>query len=280
MAGGHTPLTTTFDFSGKKAVATGAGGAIGGEIARGLAKAGAQVAIWDISLEAARAKADEINRDYPDKALPVECNAIDKPSVAKALKHTLESFGTIDLLLNGAGGSPPSTTTTPELEFFDIAPEAVQRIMDLNYLSTVIPSQAVGRVFAEKGDGAVVNITSIGGGLPLSRALAYSNGKAAADSFTRWLAVHMASTYAPKIRVNAIAPGFMITTQNRFLLTDEKTGELTERGETVVGQVPMARFGDPREVVGCALWLFSQQASFVTGAIVPIDGGFSAFCGV
>lgn len=273
-------MTTTFDFSGKKAVATGAGGAIGGEIARGLAKAGAQVAIWDISLEAARAKADEINRDYPDKALPVECNAIDKPSVGKALKHTLESFGTIDLLLNGAGGSHPSTTTTPELEFFDIAPEAVQRIMDLNYLSTVIPSQAVGRVFAEKGDGAVVNITSIGGGLPLSRALAYSNGKAAADSFTRWLAVHMASTYAPKIRVNAIAPGFMITTQNRFLLTDEKTGELTERGETVVGQVPMARFGDPPEVVGCALWLFSQQASFVTGAIVPIDGGFSAFCGV
>ena len=152
--------------------------------------------------------------------------------------------------------------------------------MDLNYLSAVIPSQAVGRVFAEKGEGAVVNITSIGGGLPLSRALAYSNGKAAADSFTRWLAVHMASAYAPKIRVNAIAPGFMITTQNRFLLTDEKSGELTERGENVIGQVPMARFGAPPEVVGCALWLFSEQASFVTRAIVPIDGGFSAFCGV
>ena len=202
-------MTTTFGFTGKKAVATGAGGAIGGEIARGLAKAGAQVAIWDISLDAARAKADEINRDHPDKAIPVECNAIDKPSVEKALAETLEHFSTVDLLLNGAGGSHPSTTTTPDLEFFDIAPEAVQKVMDLNYLSAVIPSQAVGRVFAEKGEGAVVNITSIGGGLPLSRALAYSNGKAAADSFTRWLAVHMASTYAPKIRVNAIAPLFL-----------------------------------------------------------------------
>ena len=271
---------TTFDFSGKKAVATGAGGAIGGEIARGLARAGAQVAIWDISPDAARAKADAINQDHPDKALPVECNAVDKNSVEQALAETLDHFDTIDLLLNGAGGSHPTTTTTPELEFFDIDPEAVQKVMDLNYLSAVIPSQAVGRVFAEKGEGAVVNVTSIGGGLPLSRALAYSNGKAAADSFTRWLAVHMASTYAPKIRVNAVAPGFMITEQNRFLLTDEKTGELTERGKTVIDNVPMARFGDPPEVVGAALWLFSDQASFVTGAIVPIDGGFSAFCGV
>ena len=279
MAGGAKPLTS-FDFSDKTAVATGAGGAIGGEIARGLARAGAQVAIWDISLEAASAKADEINQTYPDKAYPVECNAINKPSVENALQQTLDHFGTVDLLLNGAGGSHPSTTTTPELEFFDIDPEAVRKVMDLNYLSAVIPSQAVGRVFAEKGEGAVVNITSIGGGLPLSRALAYSNGKAAADSFTRWLAVHMAATYAPKIRVNAVAPGFMITEQNRFLLTDEQTGALTERGETVIENVPMARFGDPPEVVGAALWLFSDQATFVTGAIIPIDGGFSAFCGV
>ena len=151
-------MTTTFDFTGKKAVATGAGGAIGGEIARGLANAGAQVAIWDISLDAARAKANEINQDHPDKAIPVECNAIDKPSVEKALAETLEHFSTVDLLLNGAGGSHPSTTTTPDLEFFDIAPEAVQKVMDLNYLSAVIPSQAVGRVFAEKGEGAVVNV--------------------------------------------------------------------------------------------------------------------------
>ena len=270
----------TYDFTGKKAVTTGSGGAIGGEIARGLAQSGAQVAIWDILPEAARAKADEINSDYPGKVIPVECNAIDKASVANALAETLEHFGTVDFLLNGAGGSHPTTTTTPELEFFDIDPEAVRNVMDLNYLSAVIPSQAVGRVFAERGAGAVVNITSIGGGLPLSRALAYSNGKAAADSFTRWLAVHMATTYAPEIRVNAVAPGFMITEQNRFLLTDKKTGKLTQRGETVIDNVPMTRFGNPPEVVGAALWLFSGEASFVTGAIVPVDGGFSAFCGV
>lgn len=270
----------TFDFSGKNAVATGAGGAIGGEIAWGLVRSGARVAIWDISLDAAGAKAETINKDYPGRVLPVECNAVDKQSVGKALTETLAHFDTIDFLLNGAGGSHPTTTTTPDLAFFDIDPNAVRNVMDLNYLSAVIPSQAVGRVFADKGEGAVVNITSIGGGLPLSRALAYSNGKAAADSFTRWLAVHMATTYGPKIRVNAVAPGFMITEQNRFLLTDEKTGVLTARGETVIDNVPMARFGDPPEVVGAALWLFSDQASFVTGAIVPIDGGFSAFCGV
>ena len=271
---------TTFDFHGKKAVATGAGGAIGGEIARGLARAGAEVAIWDISPEAARAKAEEINQEFPDKVLPVECNVVDKGSVEAALAETIERFCTIDFLLNGAGGSHKDTTTSPELEFFDIDPEAVKMVMDLNYLSAVLPSQAVGRVFAAQGDGAVVNITSIGGGLPLSRALAYSNGKAAADSFTRWLAVHMATTYAPRIRVNAVAPGFMVTAQNRFLLLDEASGELTDRGRTILENVPMARFGDPHEVVGAALWLFSDAAAFVTGAIVPIDGGFSAFCGV
>ena len=155
---------TTFDFHGKKAVATGAGGAIGGEIARGLARAGVEVAIWDISPEAARAKADEINQDFPNKVLPVECNVVNKDSVEVALAETIEHFGTIDFLLNGAGGSHKDTTTSPELEFFDIDPEAVKMVMDLNYLSAVLPSQAVGRVFAAKGDGAVVNITSIGGG--------------------------------------------------------------------------------------------------------------------
>ena len=198
---------TTFDFHGKKAVATGAGGAIGGEIARGLAQAGAEVAIWDISPEAARAKADEINQDFPNKVLPVECNVVSKDSVEAALAETIEQFGTVDFLLNGAGGSHKDTTTSPELEFFDIDPEAVKMVMDLNYLSAVLPSQAVGRVFAAKGEGAVVNITSIGGGLPLSRALAYSNGKAAADSFTRWLAVHMATTYASKNPRQCRSPG-------------------------------------------------------------------------
>ena len=270
-----------FDFSGKNAVITGAGGAIGGEIARGLAGAGARVAIWDISEEAGRNKAEEINGQSPaGEVAAFQCDAMSRESVAAALEETLDRFGTVHQLVNGAGGSHPTTTTSPDLEFFDIEPENVRRVMDLNYLTGVIPSQAVGRVFAGNEEGAVVNITSIGGGLPLGRALAYSNGKAAADSFTRWLAVHMASTYSPNIRVNAIAPGFMITNQNRFLLLDEQTQQLTERGETVVKNVPMGRFGDPVEIVGAALWLLSDQATFVTGAVIPVDGGFSANCGV
>ncbi|MCH2183926.1 MAG: SDR family oxidoreductase [Mariniblastus sp.] len=269
-----------FDFSGKTAVITGAGGAIGGEIARGLAEAGAGVAIWDIAPEAARRKADEISTATGGEVLPVECNVVSKPGVKEAFEKTVAHFGTIDMLINGAGGGQKSTTTSNELEFFDIDPDQTRAGIDLNYLSAVIPSQAVGRLFAEKEAGAIVNITSVGGGLPLSRALAYSNGKAAADSFTRWLAVHMATTYSSKIRVNAVAPGFIITDQNRFLLVDQETGNLTERGETILKNVPAGRFAEPGEIVGGVLWLLSEQATFVNGAIIPIDGGFSAFDGV
>ena len=266
-------------FDGKIAVLTGAGGAIVGEIARTLASRGVRVAIWDISADAAEAKSDEI-RAAGATALAVQCDAISKPSAEEALEKTVEAFGTVDFLVNGAGGGHPTTTTSPDLEFFDIEPEALRFVMDLNYTTTVIPSQVVGRLFADNNAGSIVNITSIGGGLPLSRALSYSNGKAAADSFTRWLAVHMAQTYSPAIRVNAVAPGFMITNQNRFLLYDEKTDELTARGETVIANVPMSRFGEPREIAGAAVWLLSDQATFVTGAVIPVDGGFSAFCGV
>ena len=269
-----------FDFSGKTAVVTGAGGAIGGDVALGLARAGAGVAIWDLLADAAEQKAETIRQETSANVIAVVCDATSKPNVEEATAKTVAHFGTIDMLVNGAGGSHESTTTSSKLTFFDIKPDDTQRVIDLNYLTAVIPSQVVGRLFAEKGGGAIVNITSVGGELPLSRALAYSNGKAAADSFTRWLAVHMATTYAPEIRVNAVAPGFMITDQNRFLLVDEQTGELTERGETILKNVPSGRFGNPDEVVGGVLWLLSEQASFVNGAIVPIDGGFTAFAGV
>ena len=266
------------EFEGKTAVVTAGGGAICGEIASGLAAEGASVAIWDINAEAARAKADDIGA-AGGMAAAFACDATDKDSVGRALQGTLATFDTVDLLVNGAGGSDKSTTTAPELEFFDIAPAAVRKAMDLNHLATIVPCQAVGRILADKKAGAIVNITSIAGGLPLSRALGYCNGKAAANSFTRWLAVHMAMTYAPEIRVNAIAPGFMITEQNRFLLQDA-AGGLTERGEDVLRNVPMSRFGTPEEIVGAALWLLSDKASFVTGSIITVDGGFSAFSGV
>ncbi len=266
-------------FEGKTVVVTAAGGAICGEIASGLAGEGARVAIWDINADAGKARADQIAAQ-DGEAAAFACDATDEESVGKALEGTIAAFSTVDLLVNGAGGGDKNTTTTPDLEFFDIAPAAIRKAMDLNHITAIVPCQAVGRVFAQKKAGAIVNITSIAGGLPLSRALGYSNGKAAADSFTRWLAVHMATTYAPQIRVNAIAPGFMITEQNRFLLEDAQTGNLTARGETVLQNVPMSRFGKPEEIVGAALWLLSDNASFVTGSIVAVDGGFSAFCGV
>ena len=269
-----------YDMSGKTAVITGGGGAIGGQIALALAQSGANVAIWDIAPEAAQRRADEISPPGNGRALAAACDVVSKTSVVAALETTVQEFGTVDFLVNGAGGGDKHTTTSDELTFFEIDPDDTRRVIDLNYLSAVIPSQAVGRLFAEKNAGAIVNITSVGGELPLSRALAYSNGKAAADSFTRWLAVHMAQTYSSQIRVNAIAPGFMITDQNRFLLVDEGTGELTNRGNTILSNVPMARFGDPQEVAGGVLWLLSDQATFVTGAVVPIDGGFTAFDGV
>ena len=266
-------------LKGKVAVVTGAGGAICGEIAKALAREGVSVAIWDLSLDAACRKRDDIV-STGGRAIAVECDATDKTSVAAALGQTIGEYSTVDILVNGAGGSRRETTTSPELSFFDIEPSDMDSVMSINYMSAVVPSQAVGRVFAEKESGVILNISSIAGVCPLTRAIAYSNGKAATNSFTQWLAVHMAKEYSSSIRVNAIAPGFMLTEQNHFLLTDEKTGAITERGQDILRNVPAGRYGNPREIVGAALWLVSEQASFVTGAIVPVDGGFTAFSGV
>jgi len=261
------------------AIVTGGGGAICGAIARGLAAEGAAVAVWDLSEKAAEAREEEI-RAAGGKAKAVRCDATDKASVEEALRATLERFSTVDILVNGAGGSRRQTTTGPELSFFDIDVDDMRSVSDLNYLSAVIPCQEVGRIFARRKEGVVLNITSIAGLRPITRALSYANGKAALNSFTQWLAVHMAVTYSPTIRVNAIAPGFMLTEQNRFLLVEEKTGAFTERTRRILDHVPMARLGEPRDIVGAALWLVSDQARFVTGAVIPVDGGFTAYPGV
>ena len=268
-----------YNLKGKIAVVTGAGGAICGEIAKAFAAEGVAVAIWDISIGAARKKRDDI-LSAGGRAIAVECDATEKASVASALEETLAEYGDIDILVNGAGGGGKEATTSPEMEFFDIEPEAMKDAVSLNYMSAVIGSQAAGRIFAEKQSGVILNISSIASLLPLTRAVSYSNAKAATDNFTRWLAVHMAQNYSPKIRVNAIAPGFVLTGQNKFLLMDEKTGLMTERGRRILINVPMARYGRPEEITGAALWLVSDLAGFVTGAVVPVDGGFTAFSGV
>ena len=272
-------MTMKYALEGKVALITGGGGAICGEIAANLALEGVKVAVCDLSLDNAQRKADGIVA-AEGEAMAVVCDVTSRASVAAAVEKVVASFGTVDMLVNGAGGSRKECTTSPELEFFDIAPEALTSTVALNYMGSVIPAQIVGRLFAEKKSGVVLNIASIAGISPLTRAIGYSNGKAAVISFTQWLAVHMAQNYAPTIRVNAIAPGFMLTDQNRFLLVDEKTGVMTERAQKILANVPMSRYGNPEEIVGAALWLLSDAASFVTGAVVPVDGGYTAFSGV
>ena len=267
------------DLQGKVAVVTGAGGAICGAIARSLGAQGVAVAVWDISSEAADVTAQQITA-AGGRASAVPCDVLSQTAVEQAVAQTAAAFGTVDILINGAGGSRREATTAPDQTFFDILPAALMDTVALNYTSAVLPCQAVGRVFAEKGSGVVLNISSIAGMQPLSRAVGYSNGKAALISFTQWLAVHMAREYSPAIRVNALAPGFVLTQQNRFLLVDKDTGEPTERGRQIMQAVPMARYGRPDEMVGPALWLVSDSAAFVTGAVVPVDGGFTADSGV
>lgn len=266
-------------LKGKTAIVTGAGGAIGGAIARALARAGTRVSIWDISGEAAKQRAVAI-KDSGGHAIAVTCDVTDRLSVSAALESTLDSLGEATILINGAGGSSKQATTADDLPFFDILPDALARTFALNYSGTVIPCQLVGAHFAKQRQGNILNIASIGGLRPLSRAIGYSNAKAAIVSFTEWLAIHMAREYTPAIRVNALAPGFVLTDQNRFLLIDEQTGKPTARGHSIMDQVPMGRYGRPEEMTGAALWLVSDAATYVTGTVVPVDGGLLASLGV
>jgi len=189
-------------------------------------------------------------------------------------------FGGVDVLINGAGGNKKEATTGGEVSFFDMPAEAIKYVFDLNLIGTVLPSQVFGREMVKGGRGVILNVSSMSAVRPLTKVAVYGAAKAAVDNFTRWLAVHMCQNYSKEIRVNAISPGFFLTEQNRFLLTDEKTGQLTARGETIVGHTPMGRFGEAGELVGTVLWLCSDASRFVTGSVIPVDGGFSAFSGV
>ncbi len=272
-------LENLFDLRGKVVVATGGGGVLVGTMSRALGRAGAKVAILDIVEEAAQAVARDIKASGGE-AIGIRTDVLDRKSVEQARDVVLEKYGTVDILINGAGGNKPQATTSPEKPFFELPPDAVRWVFDLNFLGTFIPSQVFGKVMADKGEGVILNISSMNAFRPLTRIPAYSAAKAAVSNFTQWLAVHMAQEYSPKIRVNAIAPGFFLTHQNRFLLIDEKTGELTPRGKTIIEHTPMGRFGDPEDLIGTVIWLLSDASSFVTGVVVPIDGGFSAFSGV
>jgi NAD(P)-dependent dehydrogenase (short-subunit alcohol dehydrogenase family) len=272
-------MKVDFDLAGKVAVVTGGGGAIGGAIAAALAEQGVSIAIWDINQSAAELKADEIN-SAGTTAIGLKCDISAIESIALAFDVTVKKLSNVNFIINSAGGSSKSTTTSTELPFSDLHVDDMIHVFLQNYMGTVISSQFVAKQFIKNNSGVILNISSIAGILPLTRALSYSDAKAAVNSFTRWLAVHMAQNYSVNIRVNAIAPGFILTNQNRFLLIDETSGELTERGQQIFRSVPMARFGEVQEVADAALWLLSDRASFITGAVIPVDGGYTAFSGV
>jgi len=273
-----TDVAKMYDFSGRAVVVTGGTGVLGGEMVRALVGCGAKVAILARNLEKASALVESIAA--PDRTLVVQGDVLHRESLRQAAQTVIAAFGRIDGLVNAAGGNHPQATTNADLRFFDLPEEALRFVCDLNLLGTILPSQVFGRQMAEQGEGVILNISSMSAIRPLTRVLSYSAAKAGVNSFTQWLAVHLAREYSPRIRVNAIAPGFFLTEQNRFLLTDQQTGRLTARGESVINHTPMGRFGQPQDLLGTVLWLLSPASAFVTGVVVPVDGGFSAFGGV
>jgi len=265
----------TFNLDQKVAVVTGGVGVLCAAMCRTLAQAGARVAVLDLRMDSAEALAAELG----DGAMGVGCNVLDRASLEAAAQKVMDAFGRVDILINGAGGNKPQATTTPDQSFFDLPADALRWVFDLNLMGTLLPSQVFGKIMAEQKSGVILNISSMNAFRPLTRIAAYSAAKAGVSNFTQWLAVHMAQTCSPNIRVNAIAPGFFVGDQNRKLLLNED-GSLTPRGQSIIAHTPMARFGNPDDLLGTVLWLVSPASEFITGIVVPIDGGFSAFSGV
>lgn len=277
----NTEFTKAYDFSGQTIAVTGGAGVLCGELARALYVCGANVVIMDYNLAAAEKMVEKLEgKTGAGRALAVQCNVLQVESVKAAVDLTLAKFGKIDGLINGAGGNRPEASTSADKSFFDLSQDAFKWVLDLNLMGTIIPSQIVGRHMAERKQGVILNVSSMNAFRPLTRVPAYSAAKAAATNFTQWLAVHMAQEYSPQIRVNAIAPGFFLTEQNRYLMTDAETGQPTARGRKVLDHTPMGRYGNPEDLDGTVLWLMSPASAFVTGIVVPIDGGFSAYSGV
>jgi len=272
-------LNAMYDFTGRTFLVTGGGGVLGGEVARALAGCGANVVVLDRHVAPAQGL---IERTGPDstRMYAVGGDVLDITSLRQAAARIGECFGRIDGLVNAAGGNKPAATSGPDLSFFDLPEDALRYVFDLNLIGTILPCQVFGRQMVEQGEGVILNFSSMNAFRPLTRVAAYSVAKAGINNFTQWLAVHMAQTYSPNIRVNAVAPGFFMGQQNRYLLTDRETGELTPRGRTIIDHTPMRRFGTPADLLGTVLWLLSPASAFVTGIVVPVDGGFSAFSGV
>lgn len=268
-----------FSLQGETAVVTGGSGQLGKALALALALAGAKVVVMGRRLEPCQQVAEAIQA-ADGQALAVACDVLDRAALERAAEEIASAFGPVDILVNGAGGNQPQATTNAERAFFDLDMLTVEQVMAGNFSDTFQCCQVFGRAMAERGQGRIVNIASMSGIRPLTRVPAYSAAKAALANFTQWLAVYMAQEYSPRIRVNALAPGFFLTEQNRYLLLEAETGEPTPRTQSILAHTPMGRLGTPADLPGTLLWLVSPAAAFVTGIVVPVDGGFSAFGGV
>lgn len=279
--------TSYTDLQNKVCIITGGSGTIGNSLARGLAKVGAKIAVLDLSKKNADELAEKLNEEGNNHAIGVEANVMEKKSLLSAQKLINEKLGPVDLLINGAGGNSPSATTktefiTGDLEsledsFFGLDLKSITSVFDLNFMGTVIPTMIFGKEMIQRKSGVILNISSMNAFRPLTKIPAYSAAKSSINNFTEWLAVHFAKM---NVRVNAIAPGFFLTAQNKFLLIDEKTNGFTERGNKIISATPMEKFGNPDDLIGATLFLLSDASEFITGVVLPVDGGFNVYSGV
>lgn len=271
-------LKSLFDIKDRIAVLSGGGGILAGEMARGLLDSGAKVILLDINEENLKKKVEVLKTD-DNEIIGYKCDVLDEDSLKSVNEKILSQFGKIDILINAAGGNMTGATISIGQNIFDMKIENFRKVTDLNLIGTVLPTLIFGEDMAKQKSGSIINISSMASTSVITRVVGYSAAKAAIDNFTKWMAVELALKFGDKLRVNAIAPGFLITEQNRTLLTNED-GSLTDRGNTILKITPFKRFGEPNELVGTVLWLASDASKFVTGAIIPIDGGFSIFSGV
>ena len=268
-----------FDLRGKVVVISGGSGFIGSEISCALAEIGCRVALLYNNSKPNDGTIKRIKSSNADFEI-YKCDVTNREYISECKNSIIDKFGDIDILINCAGGNHPDSTTSDKLNFFNIPAEAFNWVSELNMMGTVLPCQVFGEFFSKNKKGNILNISSMAGLRPLTKIPAYSSSKAAVNNFTKWLSVHMATKYSEKIRVNAIAPGFLLGKQNRFLLIDEKTGKYTDRGEKIIRHTPMNKFGEPKELISTVVWLLSPSSNFITGVVVPVDGGFNAFGGV
>ncbi len=272
-------VSPLFRLDGQTAVVTGGGGILCGAMCRTLAAAGARVVVLGRTLPKLQQVVDDI-RAAGGEAIACQADVLVKDQLQAACDQVLQTYGQVDILINGAGGNHPSATTSAALPFFNLQSADVEAVFRNNFTGAFLASQVFGKQMANQNSGVILNIASMASLRPLTRVLAYSAAKAALVNFTQWLAVHLAQEYCPLIRVNALAPGFFITEQNRALLTNPDTGEFTPRGKSIVTHTPMQRMGQSADLLGATLWLVSPASAFVTGIVLPVDGGFSAFSGV